>query len=638
MVRMAQDFSLRAPLVDGHGNFGSLDGDAAAAIPLHRGAPAAARDRAPLRARQEDRRLAPELRRRPLRADRPAGALPEPPRQRRDGHRGRHGDVDPAAQPRRGHRRRDRARSTSRELERRCKHIKGPDFPTGGQLVDASASCAPIYETRPGLAQAARRVEGRGGASAARRRSSITSIPYAQEKAALVEKIADVIIERKLPSSSTCATSRTDDVAHRARAQEGRRPRARDGVPLQAHAARRRRCRSNLTCLVPTANPDVCEPGAARSRRDPPALPRLPPRDRAAEVRVRPRGAASGASTSSKASSSSSTRSTRRSASSGSPTARRTPRKLMKRFELDEEQVEAILEREALQARAARDRRDPRGAEGEASRGGDHRGDPQVAKKLWNEREGRARRGPRDARGREAPDEGVRERRGADVRRRGVHPATRTRSSSCPSTAGSSAQRETEGSEVHAPARRRRRARRPAGLDEGCGVLSRTQARRTCCGSTTCRPRRATGEPVQKLFKFGDGERVVAALSLRPASRAEEPDPPRRHAPRPRPPVLARSVPRGDDARRPPRSRKPAKGDETRRSSSATRRTSWLSPPRRARDPARRRGPRPRGAGQGRSRLQARAGRPPRRRGPVRRRREARDPHARGPSSLIHTI
>src|SRR5258705_2643178 len=31
LVRMAQDFSLRAPLVDGHGNFGSLDGDAAAA-------------------------------------------------------------------------------------------------------------------------------------------------------------------------------------------------------------------------------------------------------------------------------------------------------------------------------------------------------------------------------------------------------------------------------------------------------------------------------------------------------------------------------------------------------------------------------------------------------------------------------
>ncbi|HWB71279.1 MAG TPA: DNA gyrase subunit A, partial [Egibacteraceae bacterium] len=32
LVRMAQDFSMRAPLVDGHGNFGSVDGDAAAAL------------------------------------------------------------------------------------------------------------------------------------------------------------------------------------------------------------------------------------------------------------------------------------------------------------------------------------------------------------------------------------------------------------------------------------------------------------------------------------------------------------------------------------------------------------------------------------------------------------------------------
>ena len=31
MVRMAQDFSMRYPLVDGHGNFGSVDGDSAAA-------------------------------------------------------------------------------------------------------------------------------------------------------------------------------------------------------------------------------------------------------------------------------------------------------------------------------------------------------------------------------------------------------------------------------------------------------------------------------------------------------------------------------------------------------------------------------------------------------------------------------
>src|SRR5699024_8580493 len=32
MVRMAQPFSMSAPLVDGHGNFGSIDGDSAAAM------------------------------------------------------------------------------------------------------------------------------------------------------------------------------------------------------------------------------------------------------------------------------------------------------------------------------------------------------------------------------------------------------------------------------------------------------------------------------------------------------------------------------------------------------------------------------------------------------------------------------
>ena len=32
LVRMAQDFSSRYPLVDGHGNFGSVDGDSAAAM------------------------------------------------------------------------------------------------------------------------------------------------------------------------------------------------------------------------------------------------------------------------------------------------------------------------------------------------------------------------------------------------------------------------------------------------------------------------------------------------------------------------------------------------------------------------------------------------------------------------------
>ena len=45
MVRMAQDFSMRLPLIDGQGNFGSMDGDPPAADALHRGAARARRRR-----------------------------------------------------------------------------------------------------------------------------------------------------------------------------------------------------------------------------------------------------------------------------------------------------------------------------------------------------------------------------------------------------------------------------------------------------------------------------------------------------------------------------------------------------------------------------------------------------------------
>ncbi len=45
LVRMAQPFTMRYPLVDGQGNFGSVDGDPPAADAVHRGAPAPIADR-----------------------------------------------------------------------------------------------------------------------------------------------------------------------------------------------------------------------------------------------------------------------------------------------------------------------------------------------------------------------------------------------------------------------------------------------------------------------------------------------------------------------------------------------------------------------------------------------------------------
>ena len=70
LVRMVQDFSLRYPLVDGQGNFGSIDGDPAAAYRYTEARLTRDRDGDARRHRQEHRRLRAELRRPPRRSRR----------------------------------------------------------------------------------------------------------------------------------------------------------------------------------------------------------------------------------------------------------------------------------------------------------------------------------------------------------------------------------------------------------------------------------------------------------------------------------------------------------------------------------------------------------------------------------------
>ncbi len=108
LVRQAQDFTLRYPLIDGQGNFGSRDGDNAAAMRytecrLTGDGRAAARGDRP-----RHRRLRAELRRRVQGAEAAAGAAADAAAQRRVGHRRRHGDRHPVAQPRRSGPRRRR--------------------------------------------------------------------------------------------------------------------------------------------------------------------------------------------------------------------------------------------------------------------------------------------------------------------------------------------------------------------------------------------------------------------------------------------------------------------------------------------------------------------------------------------------
>ena len=129
LVRMAQSFSLRYPLVDGSGNFGSLDGDSAGGHALHRVPAGAAGRRDAGRDRPADRALPAQLRRHAHRAGRAAGADPEPAGERHHRHRRRHGHQRAAAQPRRGvHRAPEAAREPGSQQRAALSVGQGPRF------------------------------------------------------------------------------------------------------------------------------------------------------------------------------------------------------------------------------------------------------------------------------------------------------------------------------------------------------------------------------------------------------------------------------------------------------------------------------------------------------------------------------
>ena len=259
LVRMAQPFALRYPLVDGHGNFGSLDGDAAAAMRYTecRLAPPSAelldqidRDTVPFRPNYDGTRTEPVVlpaRLPNLLVNGATGiavgmATNIPPHHA--------GEVCAALL----------ALLDDRELSsaRLCRHIKGPDFPTGGQILNSPEELARIYETGSGAIRIRATWEPgpktRGG-----RTLHVTSIPYAVNKAQLVERIAEVILARKLPPLLDVKDVSTDDVRI---ALEIKRDADERMVmaylfrhtPLQTSFA------VNLTCLVPTEQPEVGRP------------------------------------------------------------------------------------------------------------------------------------------------------------------------------------------------------------------------------------------------------------------------------------------------------------------------------------------------------------------------------------------
>ncbi len=260
LVRMAQPFSLRYPLVDGSGNFGSLDGDNAAAMRytecrLTRISDEMLQeidqDTVPFRPNYDGTREEPVVlpaRIPNLLVNGATGiavgmATNIPPHHL--------GEVCTAL-----------VKMIDADLEltsaQLCKYIKGPDFPTGGQILNTPAEIREIYETGSGSIRM-RATWQKGPETRTGKTIFITSVPYAMSKATLIERIADVALSRKLPHLVDVRDLSTDDVRI---ALELKRDA--DEQMVMAYLYKNTPLQSNfpvnLTCLIPTENPAVGKP------------------------------------------------------------------------------------------------------------------------------------------------------------------------------------------------------------------------------------------------------------------------------------------------------------------------------------------------------------------------------------------
>lgn len=196
MVKLAQNFYMRYPLVDGHGNFGSIDGDSAAAMRYTESRMAKLggellkdieKDTIDWRSNYDDTRQEPEVlpaRIPNLLINGTSGiavgmATNMPPHNITEVVNAMKYLID----------------NPEATIDELMKYIPGPDFPTGGIMMQDGIKKA--YETGRGSIKIRSRYEieeKKNGRSAI----VITEIPYLVNKARLVEKIADLVKEKKV--------------------------------------------------------------------------------------------------------------------------------------------------------------------------------------------------------------------------------------------------------------------------------------------------------------------------------------------------------------------------------------------------------------------------------------------------------
>ncbi len=260
LVRMAQSFSLRYPLVDGSGNFGSLDGDSAAAMRYTECRLARISDEILAEIDQATVHFRPNY----------DGTRTEPvvlpsriPNLMINGATGIAVGMATNIPP---HNLNEVCTALIKLLGnpdltavQLCRYVKGPDFPTGGQMLNSPDELKEIYKTGSG----AIRLRGtweEGPVSRTSKTLYITSVPYTVNKATLVERIAEVALSRKLPPLVDVRDVSTDDVRIALELKKDA-----DEKMVMAYLFRHTPLQTsfvvNLTCLVPTeGNPEVGRP------------------------------------------------------------------------------------------------------------------------------------------------------------------------------------------------------------------------------------------------------------------------------------------------------------------------------------------------------------------------------------------
>src|SRR5512133_1651925 len=212
LVRLAQDFAQRYPLVDGQGNFGNVDGDNPAAM---RYTEARLTDVAHLLLDgiEED---AIDFRPTYDGSENEPVVLPGAfPNLLANGSQGIAVGMATAIPPHNAAEICDAAlhlidtpNARSRTL---LKYVPGPDFPTGGIIVDSSATIAEAYTTGRGSFRVRARWHkedtGRGTYLIV-----VTEIPWLVQKGRLVERLAELVNEKKLPLVADVRDESADDI------------------------------------------------------------------------------------------------------------------------------------------------------------------------------------------------------------------------------------------------------------------------------------------------------------------------------------------------------------------------------------------------------------------------------------------